>query len=169
MLENKQVSIKSTAKAVVLLNIPNLSLRRKWSQKGAIQKIKYSDLEQAIYDPGVEHMFKSGILYIDDMEVKVALGLEEEGTTEPLKVIVLGDNEKKSFLTEGTLQEFVDKVNTLSYDQKVDLVAYATEINFSDLERLNLIKKAAGQADVKPLNQKDKDDADRTAQSNPWN
>ena len=77
MSERKDITIKSTVKAIVVMNVPSLNLRRTWQKKGAIQKIPMELLEQAIYDPGVEYLFRSGTLYIEDMEAKIVLGLEE--------------------------------------------------------------------------------------------
>ena len=66
-MEN-MVSIKSTVKALVSINVPTLNLRRSWPKKGAVQKIPFDVLEQAYFEPGVEYLFKTGVLYIEDME-----------------------------------------------------------------------------------------------------
>jgi hypothetical protein len=83
METTNMITIKSTVKAQVSISVPSLNLRRFWPKAGAIQRIPFDLLEQAIYEPGVEYLFKTGILYIDDMETKIKLGLEEPEVKEP--------------------------------------------------------------------------------------
>lgn len=138
------VTVKSTVKAQVSLNVPSLNLRRSWPKKGAIQKIPFDALEQAIYEPGVEYLFKSGTLYIEEMEIKIALGLEDPESTAPENIIVLNDAEMKKLLTGTALKDFRETVEKLSHEQLKELIRYAIEIRVTDFQRCSILSKAYG-------------------------
>lgn len=138
------VTVKSTVKAQVSLNVPSLNLRRAWPKKGAIQKIPFDVLEQAIYEPGVEYLFKTGALYIEDMPTKIALGLEEPDTTEPTNIIVLSEAEMKKLLTGTALKDFREKVESLSHEQVKELVRFAIAEKVTDYQRCSILSKAYG-------------------------
>ena len=126
-MEN-MVNIKSTVKALVSINVPTLNLRRSWPKKGAIQKIPFDVLEQAYFEPGVEYLFKTGVLYIEDMEVKRALGLEDPEAEAPTAIIDLTEDYMKKLLTATPLKDFREEVEKLSHEQIKELVHFAVEI-----------------------------------------
>jgi hypothetical protein len=64
------------------ISVPSLG-RKVWSKKGQKLMVSKEVLREAIYEPGVEYMFKNGILYIEDMDFKIELGLEEDGVKVP--------------------------------------------------------------------------------------
>ena len=80
-MENK-VKIENLVSSRVVLTMPEMRLRRVWEKKGAVKVIPFDQLEEAIYNPGVEALFRDGVLGIEDMEVKKALGLEPEDADE---------------------------------------------------------------------------------------
>ena len=69
---NEKVKIKNTTSGRIGINIPDLKLSRIWERKNVVKVIDFSDLEQAMYDPGVEYMIRQGMVEIEDMEVKIA-------------------------------------------------------------------------------------------------
>lgn len=133
------VSIKSTIKALVSINVPSLNLRRSWAKKGAIQKIPFDVLEQAYFEPGVEYLFKTGILYIEDKEAKIALGLEDP-EAETLAIVDLTDDYMKKLLTGTSLKDMRETLETLSHEQLIELAHYAVEIGVTDFQRCKLLK-----------------------------
>lgn len=141
MAEREKIAVKSTVRAVVGINVPDLRLKREWRQKGAINYIDFEDLEQAMYDPGVEYMLKTGILYIEDMGVKVRLGLEAEEAKAPTQIIVLDDKQKERYMKVAPIHEFKAMVDSISYEQQVELVNYAIEKKITDLPRLDYLKE----------------------------
>ena len=142
-MEN-MVNIKSTVKALVSINVPTLNLRRSWPKKGAIQKIPFDVLEQAYFEPGVEYLFKTGVLYIEDMEVKRALGLEDPETKVPTAIIDLTDDYMKKLLTATPLKDFREEVEKLSHEQIKELVQFAVEIGVTDYHRCKLLQEKTG-------------------------
>ena len=104
--KDTKIRIKNMTNSRCGINIPELRLKRTWERKNAIREIDFDALQQAIYYPGVEYMFTQGILYIDDMDAKIALGLEEEGTVEPTQIIVLTEAQKDRYLKNLPINEF---------------------------------------------------------------
>ena len=142
-MENR-VNIRSTVKALVSINVPTLNLRRSWPKKGAIQKIPFDVLEQAYFEPGVEYLFKTGVLYIEDMEVKRALGLEDPEAEAPTAIIDLTDDYMKKLLTATPLKDFREEVEKLSHEQIKELVQFAVEIGVTDYHRCKLLQEKTG-------------------------
>lgn len=141
---DKKVKVKNLVSQRVVLSLPELRLRRVWEKKGAVMLIPYEQLEEAMYSPGVENMFKEGILGIDDMEIKIALGLEEEGATEPTNIIILSDQELKRYLTVMPAFEFKEKVKDLPRQQVMELVNYAIANEIANFEKSEILKQYTG-------------------------
>lgn len=139
-LRNKKVEVVNLTSNRVIMSIPELRLRRVWEKKKAKNLIPFEQLEEAIYTPGVESLFKNGVLGIDDMEVKIALGLEPDGATEPINIIILTDDQRKRYLTAMPLFEFKEKVRELPQDQIIELARYAIENKIMDFDKSDVIK-----------------------------
>ena len=142
-MEN-MVNIKSTIKALVSINVPSLNLRRSWAKKGAIQKIPFDVLEQAYFEPGVEYLFKTGVLYIEDMEVKKALGLEAPEAEAPETILELTDEYAKKLLTGTPLKELKEIIEKLTHEQLVELSYIAVDLGVTDFQRCKLLKDKTG-------------------------
>ena len=77
-MEIKDVKVWSGVNATVGLTAPTVNLRKTWEKKGSFQKIPFDALQQAMYEPGVDFLFKTGALYIKEKEINIALGLIDE-------------------------------------------------------------------------------------------
>ena len=141
---DKKVKVKSLVSHKVLLSVPELRLRRVWEKKNAVMTIPFDQLEEAMYSPGVENLFREGILGIDDMEVKIALGLEEEGATEPTNIVILSDQELKRYLTVMPTFEFKDKIKDLPRQQIIELANYAITNEIANFEKAEVLKQYTG-------------------------
>ena len=97
----EKVRIKSLSSHRVVLTVPDMRLNRVWEKKGTIRTIPFEQLEEAFYNPGVEALFRNGVLGIDDMDVKKRLGLEPEDVDEPTNLISLTDEEMKKLLIKN--------------------------------------------------------------------
>lgn len=140
----QKVEIVNTIKAHVGFVVPNSNIRKTFRGKGARTKMPFEDLEQAFYEPGVSYLFETGILYIGDMEVKKALGLENEGADVPERVIVLEDEEMDELLTEGSFKDFLDTLSKLSPEQAKSLAERAVEIEITNMTKAQDLKEATG-------------------------
>ena len=115
-MENK-VKIVSLVSGRVVLSVPELRLKRVWDKKGAVKIIPFDQLQEALYEPGVTELFEGGCLGIDDMEQKIALGLEPEGAEEPVNIITIDDAQRKRYLTVLPFVEFKEKIKELPREQ----------------------------------------------------
>lgn len=142
-MEDK-VKIKNLISSRVNINIPDIRLNRVWEKKGAVKAVPFDQLEEAMYNPGVEALFTEGILGIEDMEVKKRLGLEPEDAEEPVNIIVLDDAQRKRYLTVMPKSEFKTKINDLPLEQVKELAQYAIENEIADFDKAEIIKKMIG-------------------------
>ena len=138
---DKKVKVVSLVSQRVILTVPDLRLRRVWERKGATMVIPFEQLEEAMYSPGVENLFKNGILGIDDMEVKIALGLEPEGAKAPVNIITLNDAQRKRYLTVMPVAEFKQKIKELPIEQINELAAYAIANEIMDYDKSDIIQQ----------------------------
>ena len=155
-MENKQVMITNTIKSRVGINVPDLHLKRVWEKKGVKKPIDFETLQQAFYDPSVEYLLREGILYIDDMDVKIALGLEEEGANAP-SIVVLSDADLQRYLTAMPVFEFKTKLKELGREQIQALVDYAIEKELTPYDKCEILKEIT-QTDIIRAVQLNRDD-----------
>lgn len=145
MNENKEkVTVISTVSGNIKIYLPDLRFRQEWTRKGMKRQIDKELLEDILYDPGAEYMFRTGMLYIEDMNVKKELGLEPEDASQPVNIIVLDEKEKKRYLSVLPVNEFEDKVKELSIEQKKDLVDYAVENELISFDKNEILQKLTG-------------------------
>ena len=112
---------------------------RVWNKKGQKLPVSKDVLREAIYKPGIEYMFKKGILYIDDMEMKIELGLEAPGTTTPTEVLPVDDKYLNRVLKLMPISEMKAAIDKMSIVQKQELVDYASKQNDIQLDRLAIV------------------------------
>ena len=138
---DKKVKVTNLVSRRVNITLPEMRFRRVWETKGAVRTIPFDELEEAMYNPGVEALFRNGVLGIEDMSVKKELGLEPEDAEEPVNIIVLNDQQRKRYLTLLPLAEFKEKVKELSRDQIQELAKFAIDNELIDFEKDSYIKE----------------------------
>ena len=84
-----KVKIISKYSGSILVKIPDLNFRRELIARGSSFTVDSELLQEMMYDYGFRYMIESGMLYIDDLQVKKDLGLEPEDATEPVNKINL--------------------------------------------------------------------------------
>lgn len=140
----EKVRVISKHQGPISVNIPDLRFKREWPNKGASVLIEREALEEMMYDSGFKYMIDTGMLYIEDLEVKKELGLEPEDATEPVNIIVLSDNDMKRMMTAMPQFEFDAKLKTLNYEQMLALADFAIKNEVGDFGKCDAIKKACG-------------------------
>lgn len=140
----EKIRVISKHQGPVSVNIPDLRFKREWPNKGSSIPIERETLEEMMYDSGFKYMIDTGMLYIEDLEVKKELGLEPEDATEPVNIIVLSDNDMKRMMTAMPQFEFDAKLKTLNYEQMLALADFAIKNELGDFGKCNAIKKACG-------------------------
>ena len=132
---NNTVIVQSMVNGDIGINVPEIGLRAEWAKKGVKRTLDLEKLKQAMYDPGVENLFKEGVLYIEDMEQKIELGLEPPEASEPTLVKVIDDKLKVRLLTLMPLQEFKNRLKEYPLEQIIELANYAIEHDLIDLDK----------------------------------
>lgn len=140
----EKIRVISKHQGPVSVNIPDLRFKREWPNKGSSIPIERETLEEMMYDNGFKYMIDTGMLYIEDLEVKKELGLEPENATEPVNIIVLNDNDMKRMMTAMPQFEFDAKLKTLNYEQMLALADFAIKNELGDFGKCDAIKKACG-------------------------
>ena len=143
-MENKKIKVKSLVNGRIRIFLPDLKLNIRWERKGQTRMIDFEALQEAMYDYGTEYMFKEGMLGIEDMETKIALGLEPEGATEPQFIKVLNDEQMKRMMTVMPIYDFREKIKTYPREQILNLVDYAVDHEYSDINKCDILKELTG-------------------------
>ena len=159
-MEKEMVTVISTVNGVVGIYLPDLRFKKEWTRKGQRQKIDKELLQDIMYDPGSEYMFRTGMLYIEDMDIKKEIGLEPEEATEPVNIIVLDEKQLNRYLTIMPLHEFKENVKKLSIEQAKNLVDYAVQKETITFDKAEFLEKVTGlnAMSMIQLNRKNKED-----------
>lgn len=150
-MDNSKVAVVSTVNGTIGIYSPEYGFKKDWAKKGQKIMIDKELLENLMYDNGVEYMFQTGMLYIEDMEVKKEMGLEPEDATEPVNIIVLSDKDMRRYLTVMPVAEFKQKIATLSTEQKKNLVDFAVENEIMNIEKSEILKEATSLDSIKMI------------------
>lgn len=140
----EKVKVVNLISSRVNIDLPEVRLKRIWEKKGAVKTIPFEQLEEAMYNPGVEALFREGMLGIEDLEIKKRLGLEPEDATEPVNIITLNDTQRKRYLTVMPLHEFKTNIEELPPEQIRELAQYAIDNELVDFDKSEIIKKITG-------------------------
>lgn len=141
---NEKVIVTSMVGGNVGLTLPHLRVNKTWPKKGTKLPIEKDVLREAIYEPGVEYMFKNGILYIEDMDFKIELGLEQEGAKAPTAIIPVDEKYLERVLKRMPISEMKQVIKGMNENQKRELIDYAAGQNDIQLDRLNALKELTG-------------------------
>lgn len=141
---NDRVIVTSMVNGNVGLTLPHLRLNKTWPKKGTKLPVEKEILREAIFDPGVEYMFKNGILYIEDMAFKIELGLEPEGAEAPTEIIPVDEKYLERILKRMPVAEMKQVIKGMNETQRREVVDYATAQNDIQLDRLNALKDITG-------------------------
>ena len=154
MINNSnKIQVISAVKGNVVLFVPEQHLNVRWARKGAKALIDRSALEDAFYMPGVEYMFRHGILYTTDEQFLIDVGLKEidENGKEVDSVIILSDQQMHRYLTVAPISELKEILPKLSPEQASALADYAIDNGLGDMARADLIKPYAHKDIMKAL------------------
>ena len=117
---------------------------RVWNKKGQKLPVSKDILREAIYEPGVEYMFKKGILYIEDMDFKIELGLEAEGTKVPTEILPMDEKFMNRVLKLMPIPEMKTTIEKMTMVQKQELVDFAVKQNDISLDRIKIVSDKCG-------------------------
>lgn len=155
MSEMRIVSVKNMIQANVSITKPEYGINKHWSGFGQTMKIPFDSLEQAMWDPGVQNMFTSGILYIDSLQDKIDLGLEPADVEEPVNIVLLDEKKMENLLKNVPLTVFKTEVSKLTRVQVDSLITYAINNQLVDPAKCSWLKDLTGKDILKAISQKD--------------
>lgn len=140
---NDNVNVTSMVSGKVIIKLPQNGyfIKKIWPRKGTKMPISKEALREAIYQPGVEYMFKNGMLYIDDMDFKIELGLEEEGAKAPTAVIPVDEKYLERVLKRMPVSEMKQAIKSMNENQRQEMIDYASNQNDIQIDRINAIKE----------------------------
>lgn len=143
-MEQRMVKLRNTTAKTVTVFSAAYNIKRTFPGKGAVQVLPYDIVEQLLWDNGFQYMIKSGQLYIDDMQTKIDLGLENPDAKVPTNIKVLTPEQILTLLKVRTPEEFKKEVSTISVEQCNEIVKYAVENNLIDNDKVNYLKERTG-------------------------
>lgn len=142
--DSYKVEVINVSHGRVCMVLPELRFKRVWEKQGIHRFIDFGILKEAIYETGVEALFRQGLLDIPELDVKIALGLEPEGATEPQEIIILTEAQCKRALTHMPMMDFKELVATLPREQILALTDYAIETELISFDKNDLLKELTG-------------------------
>ena len=143
-METRMVKLRNTTAQTVTIYSPAYNVKRTFPGKGAVQVLPFDTVEQLLWDNGFQYMIKTGMLYIDDMQTKIDLGLENPDAKVPTNIKVLTPEQMLTLLKVRTVEEFKKEVDTISVEQCNEIVKYAVENNLIDNDKVNYLKERTG-------------------------
>ena len=141
---NDRVIVTSMVNGLVSINRPEHRLVKTWPKKGTKLPVEKDALREAIYEPGIEYMFKNGMLYIEDMDFKIELGLEEEGAKAPTNIIPVDEKYLERLLKRMPVVEMKAAIKTMNGEQRHELIDYAAKQTDIQMDRVTAIKEITG-------------------------
>lgn len=135
---DKMIIVKSMVDHKVGIKIPDINLRVIWEKKGAKKPVPEDKLQMAMYNSGVEYLFKQGMLVIEDEEAKKELYLDEV-VVEPLT-----EKQKENLWKNAPLVDFKQRIKDIPYEQLKMLADWAVDNSYTDYEKSKVLKDLIG-------------------------
>lgn len=143
-MNTRMVKITSMVNKTVGVKRPELGVNRKWTQKGQVMPIPYDIVEQLLWTEGFRNMIDRGILYIDNLQDKIDLGLEPYDAKEPQNIIVLTDIQIANLLKNVPFVAFKQEISKLGMTQIKEIVNYAILHEVVDVQKADLLRQITG-------------------------
>ena len=153
MEKQRMVLIKNMYDAVVSVIKPEYGIQRKWQKLGQTIGIPYDIVEQLLWDKGFKNLIDTGILYIEDMQTKIDLGLEPEGATKPVNIRTLNEDDMKN-IWNAPIAVFKKEIGDLPRLQVDALIEYAITNDIADAAKCIYIKQVTGRDILKAISNK---------------
>lgn len=161
-MNTRMVKITSMVNKTVGVKRPELGVNRKWTQKGQIMPIPYDIVEQLLWTEGFRNMIDRGILYIDNLQDKIDLGLEPYDAKEPQNIIVLTDIQIANLLKNVPFVAFKQEISKLGMTQIKEIVNYAILHEVVDVQKADLLRQITGTDILKRISfNKDMNEAEK--------
>lgn len=140
----RMINLKSMVNKIVGVKLPEYGVNRKWTQKGQIIPLPYDTVEQMLWHEGFRKMIDRGILYIDNMQDKIDLGLEPADAKEPENIKVLSDAQIQNLLISQPYTVFKKEITELGMTQINNIINYAIANDIVDVQKCEFLQQLTG-------------------------
>lgn len=155
---SKKVKITSKSNQKLRLKFPELRVNRLFEREGQTFLFDAEVVEEMFYYPAAEKAFRNGLFYIEDKELRIKLGLEEEdGTVSQDVVAPISDTTILTYLKAKPFAEFKSYFENLPKEQQLRFVEIAIKNKVVDFDKNELMKEETGR-DVISIIQLNKED-----------
>ena len=141
MEDNFKVKVTNASSNAILIVLPDIRFKRTWNPKATIS-VSLEVMREAIFDKGFKHFLDVGSLYIESEEVRVELGLQEEGGPAPVRV--LNKSQMLKLLKADPISEFKKTMESLSREQCTSIADLAVDDKYLDVPKAKIIKECCG-------------------------
>lgn len=148
-MELTKGTVTNTTNHSVLIQLPDIKFRRTWQKESSI-KVDIEVLREAIYDTGFKAFIDEGVLFIEEKEIRVELGLEEEDAEKPF-ITILKPMQMTRLIKAATVDEFKSTLSEITKEQALSLVDLAIGEKSISMDKLMALKEKTGIDVVKAI------------------
>lgn len=148
-MELTKGTVTNTTNHSVLIQLPDIKFRRTWQKESSI-KVDIEVLREAIYDIGFKAFIDEGVLFIEEKEIRVELGLEEEDAEKPF-ITILKPMQMTRLIKAATVDEFKSTLSEITKEQALSLVDLAIGEKSISMDKLMALKEKTGIDVVKAI------------------
>lgn len=141
-MELTKGTVTNTTNHSVLIELPESKFRRTWQKESAI-KVDLEILREAVYDTGFKAFIDEGVLFIEEKEIRVELGLEEEDSEKPF-ITILKPAQMTRLIKAATIEEFKTTLTEITKEQALSLVDMAIKDKSISMDKLMALKEKTG-------------------------
>lgn len=160
----RMVAFKNMTTGTFVVNEPAYNIRRIFKGLGSVQTIPFEIVEQLLWSEGFRNALENGLIYIESMQDKIDLGLEEPDTTEPTNIKILSPEKMEAILRNNDIEEFLKAIDGCPKEQARRLAEYAADHNIVDMKKVEIIKELTGLDVINMIDRRRQaEDADKVA------
>ena len=148
-MELTKGTVTNTTNHPILIELPDSKFRRTWQANSAF-KVDIDILREAVYDTGFKAFLDDGVLFIEEKEIRVDLGLEEADAEKPF-VTILKPAQMTRLIKAAEIKEFRETLAEITKEQALSLVDLAIKEKSISMEKLIALKEKTGIDVVKAI------------------
>mgnify|MGYP003290905180 CR=1 FL=1 len=149
---SNKVKITSYVGHKIRINVPELRVNRLFEKQGQSYLFDKDVVEEMFFYPSVERFFTNGTLFIEDKDLRIKLGLEEEdGTVAQTVTAPISNTTILAYLNAKPINEFKAYVKELPIEQQLRFVDLAIENKIVNYEKCMFLKELTGRDIMKVI------------------
>lgn len=136
-----KIAVINNTRNPITVILPDIRFSRTWTPEGTF-KVPFEVLQEAVYDHGFMVFLEQGVLFIDNKDARVELGLEEEDAEPAIKP--LSKAQLTTLLKATPVAKFKEKIKTLTKEQCETLIDMGIEQKSIDMNKADILKEITG-------------------------